>query len=348
MRSLRRGSVARGAGVVAGPRVRRRGTRRDLAESCPVTGDLPLLGFGLPVSGAGRPPDTMRRTRPSRRGARVRVAVDLPARALPLDGELGPLYRAVHDPVVPSRTSPGTPIGSGWGRRPSARRSRARAAREDPDVAGRAVRRPAHCRARDRLAAAGVRRRRRTLRAAGRADGRVPALPGGAVDAGPRRVSRRVLHGAALAHGPAARAATAPPSAARRRGCARHCVAPDGSPRAGSAAAGRTSPGSARASRWCATAPRSWARPRGRRIVVRGVVDLDSTTTRRQRRPLQGTREQVLDDLAALRARGVTEVFFDFNFSSSSRLPRRRRRRGTPRTRPAFVAFAPANGWSSA
>ena len=63
----------------------------------------------------------------------------------------------------------------------------------------------------------GVRRRRRALRAARRADGRVPALPGGAVDAGPRRVRRRVLHRAALAHGPAARATAAPPGAAGRR-----------------------------------------------------------------------------------------------------------------------------------
>jgi probable F420-dependent oxidoreductase len=33
------------------------------------------------------------------------------------------------------------------------------------------------------------------------------------------------------------------------------------------------------------------------------------------RRPLQGTREQVLDELVALRAQGVTEVFLDLNFS---------------------------------
>ena len=39
------------------------------------------------------------------------------------------------------------------------------------------------------------------------------------------------------------------------------------------------------------------------------------------RRPLQGTREQMLDELAALRAQGVTEVILDLNLS-----PRRRRR----------------------
>jgi len=56
--------------------------------------------------------------------------------------------------------------------------------------------------------------------------------------------------------------------------------------------------------------------PEALRIVVRGLVDLLDDDLGEQRRPLQGTREQVLDDLAALRARGVTEVFFDLNFSS--------------------------------
>ena len=65
---------------------------------------------------------------------------------------------------------------------------------------------------------------------------------------------------------------------------------------------------------------RAGAREAGRdpeavRIVVRGVVDLVDQDPRGQRRPLQGTREQVLDDLAALRTQGVTEVFFDLNLS---------------------------------
>jgi probable F420-dependent oxidoreductase len=51
------------------------------------------------------------------------------------------------------------------------------------------------------------------------------------------------------------------------------------------------------------------------RILVRGVVDLVDGDAGSQRRPLHGSREQVLDDLAALRARGVTEVFFDLNLS---------------------------------
>lgn len=55
--------------------------------------------------------------------------------------------------------------------------------------------------------------------------------------------------------------------------------------------------------------------PEAVRILVRLLVDLVDEDPGRDRRPLQGTREQVLDDLAALRAQGVTEVFFDLNFS---------------------------------
>ena len=65
---------------------------------------------------------------------------------------------------------------------------------------------------------------------------------------------------------------------------------------------------------------RAGAREAGRdpetlQIVVRGVVDLVDQDPGGQRRPLHGTREQVLDDLAALGAQGVTEVFLDLNLS---------------------------------
>jgi hypothetical protein len=53
------------------------------------------------------------------------------------------------------------------------------------------------------------------------------------------------------------------------------------------------------------------------RIVVRGVVDLVDDDPGPGRLPLHGTREQLLADLAALRDRGVTEVFLDLNFSPS-------------------------------
>jgi hypothetical protein len=61
--------------------------------------------------------------------------------------------------------------------------------------------------------------------------------------------------------------------------------------------------------------------PAAVQIVVRGVVDLVDDDPGRRRRPLQGTRDQVLDDLAVLRAQGVTEVFLDLNFSPRVNFP---------------------------
>lgn len=65
---------------------------------------------------------------------------------------------------------------------------------------------------------------------------------------------------------------------------------------------------------------RQGAREAGRdpdavRILVRAVVDLVDRDPGPDRRPLHGTRQQVLDDVAGLRAQGVTEVFVDLNFS---------------------------------
>jgi probable F420-dependent oxidoreductase len=65
---------------------------------------------------------------------------------------------------------------------------------------------------------------------------------------------------------------------------------------------------------------RDGAREAGRdpdalRILVRGLVELVDNAPGGRRRPLEGTRDQILDDLAALAAQGVTEVFFDLNLS---------------------------------
>ena len=65
---------------------------------------------------------------------------------------------------------------------------------------------------------------------------------------------------------------------------------------------------------------RDGAREAGRdpaavQVVVRGVVDLLDDEPGGLRRPLQGTRGQVLDDIRALGAQGVTEVFLDLNLS---------------------------------
>jgi probable F420-dependent oxidoreductase len=51
------------------------------------------------------------------------------------------------------------------------------------------------------------------------------------------------------------------------------------------------------------------------RILVRTVVDLVAEDPGRGRRPGHGTRQQVLDDLADLASHGATEVLVDLNFS---------------------------------
>jgi probable F420-dependent oxidoreductase len=71
---------------------------------------------------------------------------------------------------------------------------------------------------------------------------------------------------------------------------------------------------------------RDGAREAGRdpaavQIVVRGVVDLLDDEPGELRRPLEGTRRQVLDDIRALGAQGVTEVFLDLNLSPRAGFP---------------------------
>ena len=63
--------------------------------------DLPLLGFGLPVSGRWATPDTIRRT--ARRAEELGYASLWTFQRVlsPADGALGPSHRSVLDPVVP-------------------------------------------------------------------------------------------------------------------------------------------------------------------------------------------------------------------------------------------------------
>jgi probable F420-dependent oxidoreductase len=98
----------------------------------------------------------------------------------------------------------------------------------------------------------------------------------------------------------------------------------------------------------CVETVRGGAREAGRdpeavRIVVRGLVDLLDDPGGRRRR-LQGTREQVLDDLAALRAQGVTEVFFDLNLSPRIGSPDVDAGAALAYAERVLDAFAPANG----
>ena len=68
--------------------------------------------------------------------------------------------------------------------------------------------------------------------------------------------------------------------------------------------------------------------PEAVRIVVRGVVDLVDDDPGGQRRPLHGTREQVLDDLAALRRAGRHGGLPGPQPLTPGQLPGRRRRGG--------------------
>jgi probable F420-dependent oxidoreductase len=84
--------------------------------------------------------------------------------------------------------------------------------------------------------------------------------------------------------------------------------------------------------------------PQGLRIVVRGVVDLVENDLGRLRQPLQGTREQVLEDLDELAARGVTEVFFDLNLSPRVGAPGVDAREALAYAECVLDGFAPASG----
>jgi Luciferase-like monooxygenase len=99
----------------------------------------------------------------------------------------------------------------------------------------------------------------------------------------------------------------------------------------------------------CVETVRAGAREAGRdpqavRIVVRGLVDLVDDGPGRQRRPLQGTREQVFEDLAALRVQGVTEVFFDLNLSPRVSSPDVDTGQALAYAEHVLDAFAPVNG----
>jgi alkanesulfonate monooxygenase SsuD/methylene tetrahydromethanopterin reductase-like flavin-dependent oxidoreductase (luciferase family) len=91
---------------------------------------------------------------------------------------------------------------------------------------------------------------------------------------------------------------------------------------------------------------RAGAREGGRdpdavRVVVRGLVDLVDDDPGESRRPLRGTREQVLDDLVHLHAQGVTEVFLDLNFSPRVSSPDVEAAAALEEAERVLAAFAP-------
>ena len=85
--------------------------------------------------------------------------------------------------------------------------------------------------------------------------------------------------------------------------------------------------------------------PAALRILVRGLVDLVDNDPGPGRRPLHGTREQVLEDLVAFRRRGVTEVFVDLNFSPRVGSPDVDAQEATAYAEHVLAALAPAH-WS--
>lgn len=76
------------------------------------------------------------------------------------------------------------------------------------------------------------------------------------------------------------------------------------------------------------------------RFVVRGVVRLDNGAAP-ERRPLTGSVEQVHDDLARLAAEGVTEVFLDLNFDPAVGSPNTDPAASMERAETVLAAFAP-------
>ncbi len=119
--------------------------------------------------------------------------------------------------------------------------------------------------------------------------------------------------------------------------------------------AGRLAQGWISSSRWdlstigaSVETVRAGARDAGRdpaalHILVRGIVDLVDDDPGPRRRPLHGTRRQVLDDLAALQAHGVTEVFLDLNLSPRVGSPDADSAAALAYAERVLEAFAPAN-----
>ena len=92
---------------------------------------------------------------------------------------------------------------------------------------------------------------------------------------------------------------------------------------------------------------REGARDAGRdpdavRILVRAVVDLHDDEPGPDRRAFEGTREQVLEDLAACWRQGATEVFLDLNLSPSVGSPDVDAREALVYADRVLDAFAPA------
>ena len=281
-----------------------------------MSGELPLLGFGLPVSGSWATPETILRT--ARRAEELGYASLWSFQRVlsPVDRELGPFHRAVHDPTVALAYVAGhtNRIGLGTATICAPFTAPAVLAKTltslDVLSGGRLTVGLGIGWLPEEYAAAGVPFERRgermdeylrCLDALWAQDpvefaGQFYTVPRSHV--GPPPVQRP--------HPPLLLGGAAAPALRRAGRLAQGWISSSGQDLTRIGAAIET--------------VRQGAREAGRdpdavRILVRGVVELVDDERGDQRRPLQGTRQQVLDDLVALRAQGVTEVFFDLNFS---------------------------------
>jgi probable F420-dependent oxidoreductase len=313
-----------------------------------VTGDLPLLGFGLPVAGSWATPDTMRRI--ARRAEELGYATLWTFQRVlyPADVGLDPAHRDVHDSVVALAHVAGHTdrIGLGTATLCAPFTAPALLAKTltslDVLSGGRLTVGLGSGWLPQEYAAAGVPFERRGARMDEylrclqalwtqdpvEFDGEFYTVPRSHM--GPPPVQRP--------HPPVLLGGTAAPALRRAGRLAQGWI--------GSSRHDLTQIGTS------VEAVRDGAREAGRdpqalRIVVRVVVDLlddDDDDPDGQRTPLQGTREQVLDDLGRLRALGVTEAFFDLNLSPRVSAPGVDTGDALAYAERVLDAFAPANG----
>ena len=281
-----------------------------------MTADLPMLGFGLPIAGTWATPATIGRI--ARRAEELGYASLWTFQRMlsPVDADLAPPHRSVHDPVVTlayvAAITDRIGLGTATLCAPFTAPALMAKAMASLDVlsGGRLTVGLGMGWLPQEYAAAGVPFERRgarfeeylhCLEALWTQDpvefaGEFYSVPCSHV--GPQPVQRP--------HPPVLLGGAAPPALHRAGRLAQGWIASSGHDLTAIASSIET--------------VRSGAREAGRdpdavRVLVRGVVDLVDDDPGGRRRPLQGTRQQVLDDLVALRAQGVTEVFFDLNLS---------------------------------
>jgi probable F420-dependent oxidoreductase len=292
------------------------GVSRGLADCRLMTGDFPLLGFGLPVSGRWATPEAIRRI--ARRAGQLGYASLWTFQRVlnPTAGPLGPAHQSVLDPVVPLAYVAGQAdrirLGTATICAPFTAPALLAKTLTSLDVlsGGRLTVGLGMGWMPQEYAAAGVPYERRgermdeylrCLEALWTQDpvefaGEYYTVPRSHV--GPPPVQRP--------HPPVLLGGAAAPALRRAGRLAQGWIC--------SSQQDLTNLGPA------IETVRDGAREAGRdpeavRILVRGLVDLVDDDPGERRRPFQGTREKVLDDLAALRAQGVTEVILDLNFS---------------------------------